>query len=108
MRAAVADGITGETINIGSGFEITIGDTAAMIAEALDADVNIVTDAERMRPATSEVERLYANAGKAERLMGWTPRYGGRDGFRRGIAETVAWFADPANRNRYKHDRYNI
>jgi NAD dependent epimerase/dehydratase len=108
MRAAVADGIAGETINIGSGFEITIGDAAAIIAEALDTHVDIVTDAERIRPAASEVERLYADAGKAERLMGWKPRYGGRDGFRRGIAETVAWFADPANRRNYKHDRYNI
>jgi NAD dependent epimerase/dehydratase len=107
-RAAVADGILGETINVGSGFEITIGDTAAMIAEALGVSVEITADDQRMRPAASEVERLFADAGKAAKLMNWAPRYGGRDGFLRGVKETVAWFADPENRSRYKHDRYNI
>ena len=47
-----------------------------------------------MRPAASEVERLYAGIDKAERLLGWQPLYGGRDGFRRGLAETIAWFGD--------------
>ncbi len=107
-RAAMADGVLGETVNVGSGFEISVGDTAALIAEAVGVSVEITTDEQRMRPAASEVERLFADADKARRLMNWTPRYGGRDGFLRGLKETVTWFADPENRSRYKHDHYNI
>ena len=62
----------------------------------------------RLRPANSEVERLWADNRKARALFGWEPAYGGREGFRRGLKETIAWFTDPANLARYKADRYNI
>jgi dTDP-glucose 4,6-dehydratase len=107
-RAAVADGILGQVINIGSGFEISIEDTVHAIAETIGVNAEIETDSQRLRPAASEVERLYAGIDKAEALMQWQPLYGGREGFRRGLAETVAWFAEPANIARYKVDRYNI
>jgi NAD dependent epimerase/dehydratase len=107
-RAAVADGVLGEAVNIGSGFEISIEETARLIAETLGVNAEIETDSERLRPAASEVERLYAGIEKADRLMDWQPLYGGREGFRRGLAQTVAWFAEPANIARYKADRYNI
>jgi NAD dependent epimerase/dehydratase len=107
-RAAAAQNILGETINIGSGFEISIGDTVGLIAEALGATIEIETDEARVRPAESEVERLFAGIAKAEALMEWRPLYGGSDGFKRGLAETIAWYRDPSNLARYKHDRYNI
>ena len=107
-RAAVAEGILGEVINIGSGFEISIGETVELIAEVVGVNAEIETDTERLRPAASEVDRLYAGIGKAERLLGWKPAYGGREGFRRGLGETVAWFAEPANISRYKAGIYNI
>jgi len=98
----------GEVINLGSGFEISVGDTARLIAEAMGAEVELVSTEERTRPAASEVERLLADTRKAERLLGWRPEYAGRDGFRRGLARTAEWFADPANRKRYRADRYTI
>jgi NAD dependent epimerase/dehydratase len=107
-RAAVADKILGEVINIGSGFEISIGDTVKLIAEAVGVNAEIETDEERLRPSASEVERLYAGIDKAERLLGWTPIYAGREGFRRGLSETVAWFSEPDNLSRYKPHVYNI
>ena len=107
-RAAVADDVVGEVLNIGSGFEISIADTAALIAQAVGVDVDIELDSARLRPADSEVERLYAGIDKAERLMGWRPIYGGREGFRRGLAETIAWMSVPTNLAQYKHDRYNV
>ena len=107
-RAAVAENVVGEVVNLGSGFEISIRDTAAAIAEGLGVKVEIETDAERVRPAASEVERLFANVAKAAKLLDWRPQYGGRDGFKRGLGETIAWFSDPANRAAYKHERYNI
>ena len=98
----------GEVVNIGSNFEVSIGDTAKSIAEVMEATVDIVTDDQRLRPATSEVERLLASNEKARTLLGWSPAYGGYDGFIRGLRETVAWFRDPANLVAYKSDIYNV
>jgi NAD dependent epimerase/dehydratase len=98
----------GEVVNFGSNFEISIGDTARLIAEIMSTEIEIMTDHARLRPEDSEVERLWADNGKAHRLFGWKPTYGGRDGFNRGLVETVEWFRHPANLVDYKADRYNI
>jgi NAD dependent epimerase/dehydratase len=98
----------GEVVNVGSNFEVSIGDTARLIAEAMGVEIEIVTDEQRLRPEKSEVERLWAANEKARSLLNWQPRYGGLDGFRRGLAETVAWFNNPANLSGYKSDMYNI
>ena len=98
----------GEEINVGSNFEISIGETLDVIAKTIGVAADVVTDEQRQRPAASEVERLWCDNTKAEQLLGWTPDHGGLDGFRRGIEKTVAWFADPDNLGQYKSDRYNI
>jgi len=98
----------GEVVNFGSNFEISVGDTASLIAEAMGTEIEIVTDEARLRPEKSEVERLWADNSKARELFGWQPAYGGREGFKRGLQETAAWFADPANLRAYKADIYNI
>lgn len=108
VAVAESDKCVGEVVNIGSNFEISIGDTARLIAEVMDAKVEILTEEERLRPEKSEVERLWADNSKAKRLAGWEPRYGGREGFKRGLAETVAWFAAPGNLGRYKAGIYNV
>jgi dTDP-glucose 4,6-dehydratase len=108
IAALESESGVGEVINVGSNFEVSIGDTAKLIAEIMGADIRIVTDEQRLRPEKSEVERLWASNAKAERLLGWTPRYGGCDGFRRGLLETVEWFAKPGNLSRYKADIYNV
>lgn len=98
----------GEVINIGSNFEVSIGDAVRLIAEVMGAEIEIETDLARLRPEKSEVERLWANNSKARDLIGWEPIYGGGEGFRRGLAETVAWFTNPDNLKNYKADIYNI
>lgn len=103
-----SDKSVGEVINIGSNFEVSIGDTARIIAEAMDADIEIETDEIRLRPEKSEVNRLWADNSKAKRLLDWEPEYGGRDGFRRGLKETAEWFTNPENLKKYKSDIYNI
>ena len=108
IAIAESDAAVGQVVNIGSGFEVSIGDTARMIVEELSADVEIVTDEQRLRPQKSEVERLLADNSRAKKLIGWTPEYGGLDGFRRGIRKTIDWFSNPANIVGYKSDRYNI
>lgn len=108
MAALVSKHGIGEVINIGSNFEISIGDTVKTIADVMGVDVEIISDDQRLRPDLSEVERLWASNDKASRLLGWQPQYGGLEGFRRGIAETVEWFKNPANLARYKADIYNV
>ena len=98
----------GEVINLGSNFEISIGETAHAIADAMLTTIEIITDDQRLRPEKSEVERLYASNAKARDLLGWQPEYGGREGFMRGIKETTAWFRDPSNVAAYKSDIYNL
>ena len=108
IQAMRCDAAIGEVTNIGSGFEISIADTVSLIAEAMGTQVEVVLDEDRVRPAASEVERLFAGTKKAQGLFGWAPEYGGRDGFIQGLRETAEWFQDPANLAGYKADRYNI
>ena len=98
----------GEVVNFGSNFEISIGETAHLIAEAMNVEIEIVTDEARIRPGKSEVERLWASNFKAKTLLGWQPNYGGREGFRRGLVETAEWFAKLDNLSGYKSEIYNI
>ena len=108
LSVATSARAVGEVINIGSNFEVSVGDTATMIAEVMGQEISILTDAVRLRPERSEVERLWASNAKAATLLDWHPQYAGLDGFRRGLSETVAWFRDPDNAVSYKPDTYNL
>lgn len=108
MAALVAEQGLGEVVNFGSNFEISIGDTAELIAETMGVEIEILTDEQRLRPEKSEVERLWAANAKAAQLFGWQPSYGGREGFKRGLLETAEWFRDPQNLQAYKADIYNL
>lgn len=108
IKAMECDACVGEATNIGSDFEISIKDTVALIAEVMGVEIEVVSDAERIRPADSEVERLYAGVEKARRLFGWAAEHGGRDGFAKGLAKTVKWFQDPTNLSDYKTGQYNV
>lgn len=108
IAALLSDKAIGEVINFGSGFEISVGDTVALIAETMRVDVEIVERDERQRPAASEVERLHACNAKAKRLLGWAPEFGGRDGFKKGLQTTAAWFQDPNNLARYRVGTYTL
>jgi dTDP-glucose 4,6-dehydratase len=108
MAIAESEKSIGEVINIGSNFEISIGDTVKLIAEAMGVEIEIETDEVRLRPEKSEVNRLWADNTKAKQLVGWEPLYGGREGFKQGLAETAEWFMNPTNLAGYKSDRYNI
>ena len=69
-------------------------------------DVGIEADDARLRPALSEVERLFSDSSKMRALTGWSPEHAGRDGFARGLEKTVAWFRDPANLAAYRPGEY--
>jgi NAD dependent epimerase/dehydratase len=108
IKAIDCDSMIGTVTNLGSGFEISIGDTAKIIARLMGNDVNFISDDNRLRPEKSEVERLFASYSKAEELMGWKPQFGGLEGFERGLSKTIEWFTKPQNLANYKTDIYNI
>lgn len=108
IAALISEGGIGEIVNLGSNFEISIGDTVQLIADVMNVRVEIISDELRFRPENSEVERLWADNTKASQLFGWQPSYGGYEGFKRGLTETAGWFTRAENLGRYKADIYNI
>lgn len=108
IAIAECENAVGQVINIGSNYEISIGDTVECIVEVMGANIEIQTDDLRLRPEKSEVERLWADNAKAKSILGWEPIYGGREGFKRGLKETIEWFTNIENLKKYKADVYNI
>ena len=108
LAAAQSDAIVGQTINLGSGFEISIKETAETIAKLMNTKLELVDDEQRVRPENSEVERLHASIEKAKTLLGWQPELKGLAGFETGLKNTIEWFSNPKNLSRYKADRYNL
>jgi NAD dependent epimerase/dehydratase len=108
IAVAESEKSVGEVINIGSNYEISMGEMVNMITAIMGADISIETDTVRVRPEKSEVERLWADNTKAKRLLAWEPLYAGKEGLRKGLVETIAWFTDPENLKAYKAHLYNI
>jgi len=108
IAMAETDASIGEVINIGSNFEITINETAQLIAEVMNKEIEIETDLVRLRPKKSEVERLWADNTKAKEIIQWQPKYNGIGGMKQGLAKTVEWFCDPNHLRTYKTERYNL
>lgn len=108
MKAMETEATNGTVTNIGSGFEISVHDTAKLIASLMGKNIQFELDEERVRPEKSEVERLFASYEKAKTIMDWEPLYGGEEGFKKGLTKTIDWFLDKENLAKYKIDRYNI
>ena len=94
----------GETVNIGSNFEISIGDVVDNIKEIMNSDVEVITDNTRLRPEKSEVYRLWCDNTKIRELTGFEPKYS----IREGLEKTINWFTNPQNLQKYKTDIYNV
>lgn len=108
VAALKSEKAIGEVINIGSNFEISIGDMVKLIGEAMNTNVEVVQDEARIRPKNSEVERLFSCNKKAKELLDWAPKYAGVEGFKNGIIETAKWFQIEENLKHYKDGIYNI
>lgn len=104
MALAGCDAAIGKTVNIGSGTEISIGDAVALIAELMDADIQIECDELRLRPANSEVERLVCDNSRMKALIRHSPRYS----LREGLVLTIDWLRQPENLKHYKADYFNV
>jgi dTDP-glucose 4,6-dehydratase len=92
----------GEEINIATGFEISMEQTANEIIQRINPKAEIICDEQRLRPEKSEVNRLLGSNEKIKGLTEWSAKYSFGDG----IAETIEWFK--GNMENYKTDVYNL
>lgn len=92
----------GEVINAASKFEISIGETAELISKLMNVELEIESEEERVRPISSEVNRLYGSNEKILSLTDWRPSFQGLDGFKKGLQITIEWFTNPENLKLYK------
>jgi dTDP-glucose 4,6-dehydratase len=85
--AAASTKASGQTINLGSGREISIGDLAHLIAKMVGKPIEVICEQERLRPDKSEVERLLACNQRAKELLDWSPRVS----LEEGLQLTLEW-----------------
>ena len=104
LELALCDNAIGEVVNIGSNFEISVGDTLHLIKEIMGSNVEFLTDEERLRPEKSEVFRLWCDNSKINSLTGFKPEFSIRDG----LQTTIDWFSKAENLSRYKANIYNV
>lgn len=101
VKIAESNKSVGEVINIGSNFEISIGDIAQEIISLINKDVTIEHDQSRVRPQGSEVERLWCDNSKAKKLLSWSPT----SSLEEGLKETIDWIS--MHDDLHKPDIYN-
>jgi nucleoside-diphosphate-sugar epimerase len=104
LELARCDAAIGETVNIGSNYEISVGDTLTLIRELMGSDVQFLTDEQRIRPEKSEVFRLWCDNTKIQGMTGFKPSFD----IRAGLQATIDWFTNPDNLRKYKADIYNV
>ena len=104
IALAECDESIGETVNIGSNFEISIGDTLNLIKELMNSDVEFVVDENRIRPSKSEVFRLWCDNSKIKELTGFKPQVN----IKEGLQKTIDWITQPDNLKKYKSEIYNV
>jgi NAD dependent epimerase/dehydratase len=85
--AEAGEDAIGAEINLGTGHDISIGELATTIRDAIDPGIPIEHDPARMRPDASEVLRLMSENKLAGCLLGWTPQVPLKDG----ISQTIVW-----------------
>ncbi|MFI0817773.1 GDP-mannose 4,6-dehydratase [Streptomyces sp. NPDC021098] len=104
VGTAPAADVVGRTFNAGTGGEISVGDLVTLVGKLMDTALDVREDAQRVRPADSEVMRLVCDASRLRAATGWAPAHS----LEEGLEHTIAFFRDPAHLARYKTDIYNV
>jgi NAD dependent epimerase/dehydratase len=102
LKAGEAQGVEGETFNLGSGQEVSIGELAGEILAQVGRPVRIEVDPARLRPEKSEVQRLLSDNQRARERLGWQPQVSLEEGLRR----TIAWMRE--HLALYEPGRYQV
>jgi NAD dependent epimerase/dehydratase len=104
LEIAKTDSLIGHEINIATQSEISVGDLAKELISQINPGAKIVTEDQRLRPAMSEVFRLFGSNEKLKANTAWKQKYS----LAQGLAETISWFKNPENLSQYKADIYNL
>lgn len=104
IEIAKGSKLIGQEVNIATQSEITMGDLAQELVNQINPNARIFTDEKRLRPAKSEVFRLFGSNEKLKEATGWKQKYS----LKEGLAETIEWFRNKENLRQYKADIYNI
>lgn len=102
LAIAATASLNGEVTNIGMNAEISVGDLARLIAQLLEAHVEVEEDNRRVRPPASEVERLVCDNRKILERTSWRPEFD----LASGLAPTIDWLR--SNLDHYKPHLYNV
>lgn len=102
LAAGLVGDLEGETIQLGTGCAESIREVFAAAKRACGVEASVRVVQERVRPDRSEVMVLQADAGLAERLLGWRPSVTLEDGLRR----TAGWVRE--NLHRFRARGYTI
>ena len=97
----------GQTINLGTGKDFSIGETLRNIETIMKKNANVQIDKNRLRPKKSEVNRLLSSNSKAKKYLNWSPKFKGSKGFKEGLQKTIDWFSKEENLKQYKANLYN-
>lgn len=104
IELAKCDLAIGETVNIGSNYEISIKNTLELIKKLMNSDIEFISENQRIRPEKSEVQRLWCDNSKIKKLTGFKPIINIEDG----LKKTIDWFVNKENLKKYKVDIYNV
>lgn len=104
LALANCEAAVGQTVNIASNYEISVGHTLNVIRELMDSEVEFITDEQRLRPGKSEVFRLWGDNTRIRELTGFAPQHD----IRAGLQKTIDWFTQPHQLAKYKADLYNV
>lgn len=102
IKIAESEKTVGETINVGAGEGITIGELSKTILSLMGIYKPVVQDTQRLRPDRSEVLTLICDNGKARELIGWFPEYS----LKEGLSETIQFISN--NLKFYKPGLYAL
>ena len=94
----------GNVVNIGSNSSFSINETVKMIQSLTKTNKKIMRDNKRVRPSKSEVQLLSADNKLARKILNWKPNFVGKEGFKKGLKETVEWFKKNKKIINYKKD----
>lgn len=104
VEIAKSKTLIGQDCNIATQTEISVKDLAQTLIDIINPNARIMQDDERIRPAKSEVFRLYGSNEKLLQHTNWKQLYSFKDA----LTETIDWFRLPKNLKQYKANIYNV
>jgi NAD dependent epimerase/dehydratase len=100
IRGAEVDEAVGQTINLGTGREVVIGELVEIVASLIGEKPKISRQSSRVRPAESEVARLVSDNSRAQAVLDWSPEVS----LSEGLKSTINWFKE--NLTGLRHREY--